>query len=254
MQPLYLNAPEVRRVSLDGPALKVVTRRQADRHFPLPRLSRVVSRGPIAWTSPALLECLRRGVPVTFLNREGQLLGMSFGAYPQDSGFNRLLDAYFSLEAGPQRLVDWFRSHSRSRLLALLRRQKLHLPDLRIRAVRQALGEELKHRRRRIHPSLLHRLRPLTTAQVGETLTAYRIQPAILEPIHDWRGLTCYLTGLLEWEWWEWALSGRLRLAGPADQHAITACYETHAAAIGDRTRNWIGRLWRWLEQNEAYT
>lgn len=254
MQPLYLNAPEVRRVSLEGPALKVVCRHQADQYFPLARLSRVISRGPVSWSSAALLECLRRGVPVTLLDREGKLLGMCFGAWPQDSRFSSLLDAFFVLEDGPQRLVDWFRGQSRQRLLALLRRQKLRPSDLRLQPVREFLAFELKRREVLADAFLLRRLRPLTFAHVAEILTTYQVQPAVLEPSHDWRGLVSYLTGLLEWEWWEWALMGRLRPSYPIDQQSVTACYEHHATAVDQHARDWIGRLWRWLEQSEAYS
>lgn len=253
MQPLYLNAPEVRRVSLEGPALKVVCRNVADQYFPLARLSRVISRGPVSWSSAALLECLRHGVPVTLLDHDGQLLGMCFGAWRQDSGFSALLDAFFTLEDGPQRLIDWFCSQSRKRLLKLLKRQRLQLNDLRIRNVKRSLGEELKRRDHRIHPELIWRLRPLTVAQVSEVLTAYKIQPAILEPSHDWRGLIAYLADVLEWEWWEWALAGCLRPCA-FDQRSVTDCYQQHATAISERTRNLLEKLWRWLEQSETYS
>ncbi len=254
MQPLYLNASEVRRVSLEGPALKVVCRHQADQYFPLARLSRVISLGPVSWSSAALLECLRRRVPITLLDREGQLVGMCFGAWPQDSKFNALLDAFCALEDGLPRLKDWFRAQSRQRLLALLRRHKLRPSDLRVQVVREFLAFELKRRKTQADASLLWRLIPLTLAHVAEILTSYQIQPAVLEPSHDWRGLAGYLTGLLEWEWWEWALTGVLHPTRSLDQRSVVACYEHHARAVEERTRDWIGRLWRWLEQSEAYS
>ncbi len=253
MPALYLNSAQVRRVNLEGPALKVICRRQAEQYFPLGRISRIISYGPVAWSSAALLECLRWRVPITWLDREGRLIGMCFGAWLQDSGFNAALDDFFALAEGPQRLKDWFRSQGRKRLLALLEHYDLEWNDLRVQAVRELLALELKRRNLPQSLPLLRRLYLLTWAQVAEILAEFKIQPSICEPNHDWRGLTAYLTGLLEWEWWELALAGKLKVAS-LDPQAVIACYEQHAPLIAKQARYWIGQLWRWLEHSEAYS
>ncbi|MCX8049879.1 MAG: CRISPR-associated endonuclease Cas1 [Methylohalobius sp.] len=254
MPAVYLNASQVRRVNLEGPALKVICRNQSEQYFPLTRISRVVSIGPVTWSSAALMECLRWRVPITWLDRGGRLVGMCIGAWAQESKFNALLDAFFTLEDGPQRLKDWFHGSGRKRLLVLLKKHGLRLPDLRMPMVREYLTLELKRRQIAVEPTLFRRLYPLTLAHTAEILTAYQVQPAILEPSHEWRGLTAYLAGLLEWEWWELALSKRLETSHVLDERAVVACYERHAELIKSQAQYWVGRLWHWLEQSEAYS
>lgn len=254
MRAVYLNASQVRRVNLAGPALQVICRNQSEHYFPLKRISRVVSIGPVAWSSAALMECLRWRVPITLLDRDGKLLGMCFGAWPQDSRFNALFDAFFTLDDGAQRLKNWFSSQERRKLLALQKKHNLKLADLRVPMVREYLALALKQRKIPIEPGLFQRLYPLTLAHVAEILAAYQIQPAILEPSHDWRGLTANLADLLAWEWWELALEGRLGVCRLLDQQQVVACYESHAEIIKNQAHYWIGQLWRWLEQSEAYS
>lgn len=254
MRAVYLNASQVQRVKLEGPALKVICRNRSEQYFPLTRISRVVSIGPVAWSSAALMECLRWRVPVTLLDRQGKLIGMCVGAWPQDSQFNTLLDAFFTLDDGLQRLKDWFDSQERRRLLALQKKHNLKLADLRAPLVRGYLTLALKQRKVPVDPGLFERLYPLSLAHVAEILAAYQIQPAILEPSHGWRGLTAYLADLLTWEWWELALAGRLGVCRMLDQRQVVACYESHAEVIKNQAHYWIGQLWRWLEQSEAYS
>ena len=121
LQPAYLNAPGVRRVTLEGPALRIHNRDKADQYLPISRLARIVSRGRIHWSMPALVQCLKSGVPVTFLDREGRAVGFCVSAWTQYSPLNELLEGMFASDRGPVRLVDWFRSQSRCRRNSLSR-------------------------------------------------------------------------------------------------------------------------------------
>ena len=85
MRPVYLNASAVRRVTLEGLALRVQSRDTAARYFPLRRLGRIVTRGAVQWSIAALLECMRVGIPVTFLDSEGRALGLCYSAWPHYS-------------------------------------------------------------------------------------------------------------------------------------------------------------------------
>lgn len=251
-QTVYLNAPGVRRVNLEGPALRIQSRDQADQFLPLARLGRVVSRGAIQWSTPALIHCLQAGITVTFLDRQGRLLGMGVGAWPRDSRLSEMLDHFFSLDEGPQRLVDWFRSQSRKGMLALLRRHDIQPPDLRVKTVRLSLRQIWARHHPSGGPAPVGLLKPLAAAQVAEILARYRIHPAVLEPGQDWEGLTRYLTGLLEWPIWERALNGDLILSGTAFR-ARAACYQRHQSWFGRQIQMSLERLRRWLDQSEAY-
>ncbi len=253
MQPVYLNTPGVRRVTLEGPALRIHSRDQADRFMPLNRLSRVVCRGNVQWSTAAMIRCMQAGVTITFLDREGRAVGMCLGDWPQYSPLSELLDAFFTLDEGPARLVDWFRSQSRNRLIRLLHKHDIQCPDLRVRAVRK----QLRRFWQMCSPAAGHepvtRMKPLAAAQISEILTSYRFSPALMEAGSDWSGLVCYLTGILEWRMWELAFDGRLV---PRDDTFFgrVKCYQRIAPTFDKEIRDIIGRLWRWLENSEAYT
>lgn len=252
MQPVYLNAPGVRRVTLEGPALKVQSRGRADRFLPLARLGRIVCRGPVQWSTAALIQCLKHGIPVTFLDPDGREIGHCFSARPGGEPFNERLNGYLAQPDGPARLADWLRACGRARLLTLLRHHRLQPPDLRVRHVRRYLGAVLRARRGDAVPSPLA-LKPLLKAQVGEVLTGYHIAPEALEPDHDWPGLLNAIGGVLEWDLWRLAFDGRLD-ADPHDHRARVTAYQRHADWLERRIRDLTARLWRWLEHGDAYT
>ncbi|BCX88954.1 hypothetical protein MIN45_P1324 [Methylomarinovum tepidoasis] len=245
LQPVYLNSPGVVRVTLEGPALRIHSRHEADRFLPLARLARIVSRGRIQWSTAALLQCLQTGVPVTFLDSEGRAVGLCISAWPHYSPLNELLEGVVASPEGPARLVDWFRSQSRCRLLKLLRRHRLDPPDLRIRTVRRYLRQGW--RQRHDTPEPVTPLKPLLLAQLVEVLTSYRIDPSLLEAGPGWAGLAAYLGGVLEWELWRLALNGRLADADTPRRRV--AAYQRHADLLDTRMRQLVGQLWRWLEQ-----
>jgi len=67
------------RVELDGAALRVSVPDQAERLFPLVRLSRVYVQGSADWATDALLACADRGVSVLFVDRNGEILARLLG-------------------------------------------------------------------------------------------------------------------------------------------------------------------------------
>ncbi len=75
-----LNQPHV-RVSLVGERLQVHGRNEADdrdellREIPLRDLDRLIASEEVHFTSPALGEILRRGIPIQFFSWKGQFLG-----------------------------------------------------------------------------------------------------------------------------------------------------------------------------------
>lgn len=74
-KPLYLMPHAGMRVELDGPALRVSVPEQAERLFPLVRLSRVYVQGGALWSTEALLACADRGISVLFADRYGEEIG-----------------------------------------------------------------------------------------------------------------------------------------------------------------------------------
>lgn len=93
MKPLYLNGRTGMRVSLDGPALQVAVPERAATLYPLQRISRVITSGPVTWSTEALLVCAERGITVTFLHRDGTTRAYLFGESPVREGLlSRLRD------------------------------------------------------------------------------------------------------------------------------------------------------------------
>lgn len=78
-KPLYLMPHAGMRVELDGPALRVTLPEQAERLFPLVRLSRVYVQGGAIWSTEALLACADRGISVLFADRHGEVLARVLG-------------------------------------------------------------------------------------------------------------------------------------------------------------------------------
>ncbi|MDT8283527.1 MAG: CRISPR-associated endonuclease Cas1, partial [Gammaproteobacteria bacterium] len=73
IKPLYLNPTTATRVLLDGRSLRVRMQAEADRLFPLKRLSRIMVNCRVIWATNALLACAQAGIPVHFVRHDGTL-------------------------------------------------------------------------------------------------------------------------------------------------------------------------------------
>lgn len=102
-RPLYLDQTGA-TVALDGPALRVATPDCSDRWFPLVRLSRVVCRLGVEWSTEALLACAEHGVGVTFADEHGEVLALWISALRAPADLNGLL---LDLAARPDALERW---------------------------------------------------------------------------------------------------------------------------------------------------
>lgn len=91
--PLYL-APEGEAwVGLDGPALRISRPDTAERLFPLRRIARVHTSPRVDWEQAALLACARTGIPVLFIDDDGQVIARLLGRPGErDELRNRLVE------------------------------------------------------------------------------------------------------------------------------------------------------------------
>lgn len=91
--PLYL-APEGEAwVGLDGPALRISRPGQAERIFPLSRIARVHTSPRADWEQAALLACADAGIPVLFVDDQGQVIARLLGRPGQrDELRNRMVE------------------------------------------------------------------------------------------------------------------------------------------------------------------
>ncbi|SFD09723.1 CRISPR associated protein Cas1 [Microbulbifer thermotolerans] len=112
-KPLIINMDEVEELRRDGPALLLRARGRSRQWFPFRRLSRILITGVPENALHTLLACCGQGVPVTILNRRGQILGQIIhpGRLPHPLG--HWMDA---LEAEPELdavYKDWLENQQR---------------------------------------------------------------------------------------------------------------------------------------------
>jgi hypothetical protein len=143
MQPLYLDAEQTLHVEADGPSLLVQSNASAPRRFPFNRLSRVVVCGPVKMDTEALVECLRHGIPVTFLTADGAPAGAALPAQLRVSRLQERLEEFLARPNWREAYENWRRAAERREILAALRRLQIRTRDLRPASVALLLDEEL---------------------------------------------------------------------------------------------------------------
>jgi hypothetical protein len=121
LKPLYLGNGQDLRVRADGPALRVDGSGRAAGRYPLRRLSRVVSAEDVAWGTNALLACLRAGVPIVFIERDGTPSGWCFGPRRRETTLAGLLREGLDRTDWEPRFDVWRRSVEQSQASAALR-------------------------------------------------------------------------------------------------------------------------------------
>ncbi len=178
MQPLYLDAEQTLRVELDGPSLLVHSERSAPRRFPFHRISRVVVCGPVELHTEALVECLRRGIAVTFLAADGTPAGAALPATLRPSRLEERVEEFLARPNWRELYDNWRRAAERREILGALRRLGARTRDLRPGSVALLLDEELDARcgreRRKQAASWLE---GLAASLVSERLTELGLAP-----------------------------------------------------------------------------
>lgn len=140
LKPLYLDgaASASATVRLDGPALKVLSRGRCAGRYPLRRLSRVIVSGAVNWSTPALIACLRNGIVVTFLDSNGEFVGMRVGATVGRMKLSDRLKEFALRPDWPDHYANWYAAMEHSRILDLTRTVVLDAKDLRPATVRRS--------------------------------------------------------------------------------------------------------------------
>lgn len=144
MKPLYITPEKKTRVALDGPSLLVEAEGQAAARFPLRLVSEVVSAGPVEWTQSALVACLERKAPLTFLTGRGEAAGTALPAGDPLSWDAFRLEEMLASPDLVRRYEDWVRSEERRGLLRALKVLGMETRDLRREAAKRALERRLE--------------------------------------------------------------------------------------------------------------
>ncbi len=102
-KPLYIESSSA-RVDLDEAALVVRQSNTADRYYPLRRLTRIIARNTVDFTSKALIACAEQQVPVVFVNRKHAVVARVVGEQGITEMFHHVM---FDLSANPVRLGQY---------------------------------------------------------------------------------------------------------------------------------------------------
>lgn len=73
--PLYLYGHNATQVSADGPALLVRVIHKAPMRYPYIRLARIICGPGVEWQARALAACRHQGLPIIFLDQDGEPTG-----------------------------------------------------------------------------------------------------------------------------------------------------------------------------------
>jgi hypothetical protein len=131
MKTLYLDGARCTEIMLDGPALRVRTPGRADGLYPLGRVSRVVVCGAADWRTEALLACADRGIPVTFVGRDGRARAWLVPMLPRPMPLTERVQELLARSDGTSRYQDWRRHTERKMILRVLGELRLRVADLR---------------------------------------------------------------------------------------------------------------------------
>jgi hypothetical protein len=251
MKTLILNGATPARLSLDGPALSVLEPAKAARLYPLTRIGRILVGGRVQCDAAALAQCLRQGIPITFVAGEEGAAGVAVPLSSEATGSVRLLESFVALPHWRERYSDWRRAAERSEILDALRRFRLRAPDLRPARVSALLSKELERQR---PGAQVERWRAaaaaMLTARVVSRLARGRMGGVL--PALDAIGLRLLadFTAILLWRFYcdcrEWLAADPAALDG-AWRPKLAALVEARAPRDDARIQSLWDRFCYWL-------
>lgn len=255
MKPLYLQGRDGMRVSLDEPALRVVAPGRAVTFYPLRRVSRVITSGPVEWSTVALLACAGRGITVTFLHTDGSLQAYLFGGGDRrEALFSRLVSLLDRVD-WRARYNDWYRAMESRARRALLRR--LDSPPEAAPEAAALTRLLLARKQQYVSPSVCQfldrRLRGLLAALVAEELAVTGLTAAQARSLQGRLPLADDLTSLLNWDlhlpilgWLAAGCEGRRLKIEPVE---LTTLFEARVERLRYLTQTILNRLDNWLTE-----
>jgi len=119
---LYLNENKDVSVTRDGPSLWVVQKGKAGIRVPARRVDRVVISGNVRFDSGMLTLFTERGVPITFLNPQGEPTATAMGIRAPDWALRERQYLLGTTPEGRLHGENWLRAKKRERRLSLLRK------------------------------------------------------------------------------------------------------------------------------------
>lgn len=180
-KPLYLDARHPLAVEAQGPALSVERADCAPRWYPLARLSRIISRGPVHWSGAALCACMTAAVPVLFLDEDGRPTGLCTGSLRRVAGLDEHLGTVFAAPDALERYANWHRSQEHRLIHHLIRALDWTQPPDRPLDAARRLDRALRNRHGDDHAERLRWYMSLLAIHTRQVLIEAGINPARLD-------------------------------------------------------------------------
>ena len=179
-RPLYITVAAT--VSLDSKVSLRITEPSSPalRRIPLRKLSRIVSSNAVTWETPALIECLSRGIPVEFVDRKGAQLGWCFGPRRREATLSQLLALALESEDWKELYPVWFESQGRGHAAQALLLCGLPSKHLGMQDARNRLCNAFTRRHQRPSSQYLTSLEACMTSEVAALMSRQIDDAALL--------------------------------------------------------------------------
>jgi len=201
IRPLYLDGALPWQVRLDdGPALHVSSVGRARSLYPLQRLARVVTPCHAQWSTPALVACLRAGIPVLFHDASGRTIGWCFGPRKRETTLDCLLREALDQPCWAGLIDTWFEASHRREMMAALRAMNTVSLVLEPAALRSQLCNLHRQRIGRPVRGWLVALQRANAALVAERLHGLLGDPALIGYAREGLHLARTFAELMDWQ------------------------------------------------------
>ncbi len=240
ISPLYLNAKQAIQVSLEVPALSVVTSDKSRQLFPLSRISRVVVSGAVDWSMPALFACADAGVSVVFLNEQGEVRCRWFGRMETQYSIVQQFVELFQRADAPLKYQNWVSAMERMALRSCARRMRLDDwqqvdKQLLNSCIEQLLSEDWKRAVKSLHSFL--------SATCLSELSTMGLQPGCEYLLDGPVNLIDDLTALLIWDFYPAIVGYQKCFAKVLIDAQLVGFYESRRQRIDHLLRGLLNRL-----------
>lgn len=108
-KPLYLATRQTVRIDADGNHLILRRPGAAVQRYPLARIDRIVCNRHADWTGNALALCLAHGIPLVWVDGQGEAVGSALPRLVAASPMAALLESYLELPDWAARFDNWVR-------------------------------------------------------------------------------------------------------------------------------------------------
>jgi hypothetical protein len=244
MRPLYIDGSPGCRVVLDEPALRVVVPDKADQLFPLSRISRVVCKGVVDWSMPALLACADAGVNLLFLQKNGEVRARWLGRGNERQSLTQRLVDLLARADGKERYDNWYLSmqklaaRSFARRMGLVEWREISINEL-CQRLSLSLSNDGKHRvallQGLLHSELLTLLSDCGFCSDDEALLSSNLDLAL------------DLSKLLVWDFYPCLLADDKADTGVSSFAAAAALYQQRSDRFYLLFRSTINKLHQFL-------